>query len=372
MLKKILSSFVFLLVAGNANAQVVIQPQPTNLTNPVIVGQIKCADGTVSAPCYSWINDLDSGWYRIGANNIGLALNGIKQVDYSISSITFTPTITVPSITFLGGQVLTGTTANVTTLSNSTADQLFVLGLPSSLYPGFKRSTVAIHVRLGDDSNYSQMRMSAVETGDGSVSNPTLRFYNNSTTGFYRNASGNIGATIAGVLGVTISPGTLTAPNSVIIPNDSSGIVLGTSGNRSNIIGGGDGIIRLYNEAATGFNRIQFGGTTNSFPSLKRSGSGLVSRLADDSANADFTAATIIATAFTFNGTTGKTGTTCTQFTVGGCTAATEPNIDYFNKIISPSISDAGFYIPTFSEWVSLNQKIIALTAEINLMKGIR
>ena len=47
-----------------------------------------------------------------------------------------------------------------------------------------------------------------------------------------------------------------------------------------------DGVIRLLNNAETSFNRLQFGGTTSSFPSLKRSSTKLVVRLADDSANA--------------------------------------------------------------------------------------
>lgn len=46
----------------------------------------------------------------------------------------------------------------------------------------------------------------------------------------------------------------------------------------------GDGIIRMYNGAATGFNMLLFGGTSSSFPALKRSTTGLQIRLADDSA----------------------------------------------------------------------------------------
>lgn len=44
-----------------------------------------------------------------------------------------------------------------------------------------------------------------------------------------------------------------------------------------------DGVITLYNNAQTDFTRLQFGGTTSSFPSLKRSGTSVEARLADDS-----------------------------------------------------------------------------------------
>jgi hypothetical protein len=47
-----------------------------------------------------------------------------------------------------------------------------------------------------------------------------------------------------------------------------------------------DGVIRLANNAGSDFNRLQFGGTTASFPSIKRSATALQFKLADDSGNA--------------------------------------------------------------------------------------
>jgi hypothetical protein len=48
-----------------------------------------------------------------------------------------------------------------------------------------------------------------------------------------------------------------------------------------------DGILYLSNSAGTSFGRIQLGGTTSSFPSIKRNGAGIDFRLADDSAYAN-------------------------------------------------------------------------------------
>ena len=59
---------------------------------------------------------------------------------------------------------------------------------------------------------------------------------------------------------------------------------------RSSILSPSDGVIRLNNAATTDFSRLQFGGTTSSFPSLKRSSTTLAVRLADDSADAPITA----------------------------------------------------------------------------------
>lgn len=44
-----------------------------------------------------------------------------------------------------------------------------------------------------------------------------------------------------------------------------------------------DGVLLLSNASVTDFGRLQFGGTTSSFPALKRSGTGIDFRLADDS-----------------------------------------------------------------------------------------
>jgi len=45
-----------------------------------------------------------------------------------------------------------------------------------------------------------------------------------------------------------------------------------------------DGVFRIQNAAGTDFGRLQFGGTTSSFPALKRSSTAIQVRLADDSA----------------------------------------------------------------------------------------
>lgn len=56
-----------------------------------------------------------------------------------------------------------------------------------------------------------------------------------------------------------------------------------------------DGLLRVTNSAGTSFGRIQLGGTTASYPSLKANGANLEARAADDSAGCDFTAKLITA-----------------------------------------------------------------------------
>lgn len=50
-------------------------------------GQMLPADGTVLLPEYSFGSDPDSGLYRIGANNVGIAVNAAKVLDISATGL---------------------------------------------------------------------------------------------------------------------------------------------------------------------------------------------------------------------------------------------------------------------------------------------
>lgn len=93
-----------------------------------------------------------------------------------------------------------------------------------------------------------------------------------------------------------------TGTNGVLVANSSfngPGYYFNNS-NNAGITSPGSGIIALQNYAGTDFNRLQFGGTTSSFPAIKRSSALLQARLADDSAYAAFEANTLrTATAYT-------------------------------------------------------------------------
>lgn len=51
-------------------------------------------NGAVGAPAHSFTNDTDCGAYRIGANNIGYAVNGAKVLDISTTGLGVTGTLT--------------------------------------------------------------------------------------------------------------------------------------------------------------------------------------------------------------------------------------------------------------------------------------
>lgn len=93
---------------------------------------------------------------------------------------------------------------------------------------------------------------------------------------------GTTGKLLSSPAGVTVSAG---------VELDATSFRAGASGyfyflGRSLIDSSGDGKLRIANNGATDFSLLQFGGLTASFPALKRSGTGLIVRLADDSADA--------------------------------------------------------------------------------------
>jgi hypothetical protein len=67
-------------------------------------------------------------------------------------------------------------------------------------------------------------------------------------------------------------------------------------GSLSRMYAPSDGVIELTNNAANDFSRLQFGGTTSSFPALKRNGANLEVKLADDSAFSGISGNVITAT----------------------------------------------------------------------------
>lgn len=85
-------------------------------------GQFKAANGTVAAPGISFDSDTDCGLYRIGANNVGLALSGSKVVDYATTGVAVTGTFSVSGATTQTGTLSTaaGITATQST-SNGNA-----------------------------------------------------------------------------------------------------------------------------------------------------------------------------------------------------------------------------------------------------------
>lgn len=97
----------------------------TEMTNSVaadgqttITGQLKGAAGTKTAPGFSFSSDLDTGIYRIGANNLGVSCGDTKIIDVTTSGAAITgglsssSTLTVTAgglVVSSGGMAIAGT-----------------------------------------------------------------------------------------------------------------------------------------------------------------------------------------------------------------------------------------------------------------------
>ena len=69
-------------------------------------------NGTASLPYYSFSADPNSGFYRIGADNVGLTLGGTKKVDFGAATTAFTGEVTATGFTgTLDGSLGSGTAA---------------------------------------------------------------------------------------------------------------------------------------------------------------------------------------------------------------------------------------------------------------------
>ena len=110
------------------------------------------------------------------------------------------------------------------------------------------------------------------------------------------------------------SSGTATFANAVVASsytaNSSNAFIVSS---KSVLASATDGIFTVTNNAGNNFTRLNFGGTTSSFPAWTRSSAGLIARLADDSADTTVKMSALIAG----GGTPSVDATNCTGATIG-------------------------------------------------------
>ena len=98
-------------------------PSVTTLTTSGVIapgGSVHGANGAVGNPSFAFLSDQDTGLYRIGANNIGVAANGAKVLDIATTGLTVTGA--------LGASSLTAPAATNLTLAGGSSGASLVLG----------------------------------------------------------------------------------------------------------------------------------------------------------------------------------------------------------------------------------------------------
>ena len=87
-----------------------------------ITGALKGASGTVSAPGYGFSADSNTGTYRIGADNLGIAAGGTKIIDVATTGAAVTGTLSASgAVTASSTLAVTGNVAVNTNKFNVTA-----------------------------------------------------------------------------------------------------------------------------------------------------------------------------------------------------------------------------------------------------------
>jgi hypothetical protein len=264
-------------------------------------------------------------WNAGGTTFKGIALDvtdtasasGSLLMDLQVGSVSQFQVTKAGAVTALGGITSSG---NLTSLSNAGS---LVLGVSSDVVVvrdtadtlAQRRGTNAQAFRLyntyTDASNYERLGFSFISSsavirpenaGTGSAralilatsggSGVFIRAAAATTGGWQFNSSNHLLAETDNTYDIGASGA--TRPRNVYVAgaygfsttSGNSYITSGTLGfyNYGGVSAAADGVFQLANNAQTDFSRLQFGGTTSSFPSLKRSSATLQARLADDSA----------------------------------------------------------------------------------------
>lgn len=100
------------------------------------------ADGSVSAPSYSFSADTNTGIYRIGADNVGVACNGAKVLGVGTTGVSV-----------VGAAAASGAVsgASLSTAGNCTSDQLLI---GAGAYAGTVSYSAAKGIFVGATSNH--------------------------------------------------------------------------------------------------------------------------------------------------------------------------------------------------------------------------
>ena len=224
--------------------------------------QVVFADGSNSLPSIRG-SDADSGMYFFG-NNIRFSSDGGNKF-----SLDGNCNLNIAAETAIRW---TSSASN----PNSGPDTILVRDGAANtlaLRNGTSAQTLNIYNTYTDASNYERLRIFAQSAGSVII------------------GTQKAGTGVARALELQTDGTTrlsFSADNSLAVVS-STNLITGTQiriNNATRLTNSADGVLQISDSSQANFGRLQFGGTTSSFPALKRSTTSLQARLADDS---DFT-----------------------------------------------------------------------------------
>lgn len=147
-------------------------------------------NGTVGAPQYSWNADPDTGIYRIGADNIGVALAGSSYLNISTSTLQYNGTA------ILTGATGTGTGGNYRSVDDGGTSR-WLAGILGS---AAERNYYIYELSAGVAALTVLSSNRQLLAQNGAVATPIWSFVNDQNTGIYSYAADAIGFAAGGSL----------------------------------------------------------------------------------------------------------------------------------------------------------------------------
>lgn len=171
----------------NKMVAIVNNLQGAGTAQPATATIFNAGNGTVALPSFTFTSDVDTGLYRIGANNLGVTANGAKVLDIGTTGLGVTGVVTTTG-------AITATTASATALSvgrlGATTPALLVDASTATSITGIKIKSAAAS---------GGVAVSAV--GEASNGNLTIDAQGSGTISLGTVSTGNIvmGAAVTGV-----------------------------------------------------------------------------------------------------------------------------------------------------------------------------
>lgn len=207
--------------------------------NVVIGGTCSLAAGTVGLPSLYWSTDTTTGFYRIGANNLGWSCSGSKVVDLSSGGLGITAgSASTPSLYWstdttsgfyrTGANTLGLAFSGTKMMDMSSAGIGLTAGLVGTPSLYWSTDTTTGFYRIGSNnlglacSGSKVLDISSAGLGltAGLVGTPSLYWSTDTTTGFYRIGANNLGWSCSGTkvldfssAGLGLTAGTVSAPS---------------------------------------------------------------------------------------------------------------------------------------------------------------
>jgi hypothetical protein len=260
--------------------------------------------GTVTTPQYSVAGSPTSGMYIASDNTTSITRGGTQVFYFGAGNAQIIGT--TASLTIGSGVILQREADGILALRNSTNAQTF------RVYNTYTDASNYERGAIDWASTANVLKIGAQALGTGTLRGvqlvgQTLSFRTTDTDRWTINSSGHLLAVADNTYDIGASGA--TRPRNVYVAGFGvfgSSVGAGVSApfywpSRSTIYSPSDGVILLQNNAASDFTRLQFGGTTSSFPALKRNGAALDFRLADDSAYATINTGAVVSSSTVFS-----------------------------------------------------------------------